>query len=156
MLEIGVNRGHSAYLALSTNPQLEYHGVDICYNAYVEVAVSWLEGEFPGRVFFHRGDSLSVVPALAARGTRSDLFHVDGTKFNYFDDVVNCSRAVEGSEALVVVDDAEMKKARVALKSLSLFGVIRPPPEFPAMPESDPSRNEIKTILPPGVRRRPH
>ena len=38
LLEIGVNGGHSAYLALTSNPDLEFHGVDICEHKYVSPA----------------------------------------------------------------------------------------------------------------------
>src|SRR5271168_237552 len=34
LLEVGVNAGHSALLALSSNPRLEYYGVDIMSHAY--------------------------------------------------------------------------------------------------------------------------
>jgi predicted O-methyltransferase YrrM len=151
MLEIGVNGGHSAFMALTSNPQLEFHGIDICEHAYVEPAVSWLEREFPGRVNFYRGDSLEVVPSLSARGMRFDLFHVDGAKFNYFDDIVNCSCAAEPSGSLLVVDDAQTMAARVALASLALFVVVRSLPEFPAMSDSHANRNEIKRIVPTSV-----
>ena len=43
MLEVGVNGGHSAFLALTSEPGLEYHGVDICEYAYVKPAVAWLQ-----------------------------------------------------------------------------------------------------------------
>src|SRR5271157_5545853 len=33
LLEVGVNSGHSALLALSSNPRLEYYGVDILTHA---------------------------------------------------------------------------------------------------------------------------
>ncbi|MBV8664186.1 MAG: hypothetical protein JO107_13910, partial [Hyphomicrobiales bacterium] len=36
MLEVGVNAGHSALLALSANPALVFHGVDIALHAYTE------------------------------------------------------------------------------------------------------------------------
>jgi len=153
MLEIGVNGGHSAFLALTANPHLEFHGVDICEHSYVEPAVAWLEREFPGRVEFYRGDSLRAVPSLTASGLEFDLFHIDGAKFNYYDDIVNCSRAVVRAGALVVVDDAETMAARVALASLAVFGVIKPVAEFPSMSGSDPNRNEIKTVLPTSRRK---
>ncbi len=148
LLEIGVNGGHSAFLALSSNPQLEYHGIDTCEHTYVEAAVSWLRDEFPGRVSFYRGDSLEVVPTLASKGFRFDLFHIDGAKYNYYDDIVNCSRLLDAPCALVVVDDAELLSARVALVSLKALGVVRSLPQFPTMSESDPSRNEIRELVP--------
>ena len=76
LLEIGVNGGHSAFLALTSNPALEFHGVDICEHAYVKPAVDWLKQEFPGRVFFYKGDCRAVLPRLARDGRTFDAFHV--------------------------------------------------------------------------------
>src|ERR1039458_994251 len=92
LLEVGVNGGHSAYLALTTNPDLEFHGVDICEHAYVLPAIRWLQSEFPGRVFFYEGDCLKVLPNLAKGGQRFDCFHIDGGKQTYFRDILNCHR----------------------------------------------------------------
>jgi len=147
MLEVGVNGGHSALLALSVNPRLENHGVDICEHSYVEPAVSWLRHEFPNRVFLYRGDSLKVLPHLAARGLDFDVFHMDGAKFNYLDDIVNGSRMVSVGGALVIVDDAETTSARVALSTLRRLGVVKAVAEFPPMPSNDPNRHEIKRVV---------
>ena len=148
MLEVGVNGGHSALLALSANPRLEYHGVDICEHSYVEPAVSWLRYEFPNRVFLYEGDSLRVLPHLAARGLDFDIFHMDGAKFNYLDDIVNGSRMVSVGGALVVVDDSETKSARIALSTLGRLGVVKAVAEFPPMPSNDPNPHEIKRVVP--------
>jgi Methyltransferase domain len=148
ILEIGVNGGHSALLALSANPDLQYHGIDICDHAYVTPAVKWLETEFPGRVFFHPGDSLKVVPRLAAQSVSFDVFHIDGAKFNYLDDIANSSRTVAVDGALVIVDDSETTSARIALSVLSRLDVVKRDPEFPPMPESDPNRHEIMGLQP--------
>ena len=40
LLEIGVNAGHSALLALSANPSLAYHGVDLDGHGYT--APAWI------------------------------------------------------------------------------------------------------------------
>jgi predicted O-methyltransferase YrrM len=147
MLEVGVNGGHSALLALSVNPRLEYHGVDLGEHAYVEPAVSWLRQEFPKRVFFYQGDSLKVLPHLAARDLDFDLLHMDGAKFNYLDDIVNASRMVSVGGGLVIVDDAETTSARIALSTLARLGVVKPVAQFPPMPSSDPNRHEIRSVV---------
>jgi predicted O-methyltransferase YrrM len=146
ILEVGVNGGHSAFLVLAANPDLAYHGVDICEHAYVEPAVAWLEREFPGRVSFDRGDSAKVLPVLAARGHTFDAFHLDGVKYNYLDDILNSSAMVAPGGALAIVDDAETKAARIALSSLTLFGVVKSLPDFPPMSSDDPNRHEIKSL----------
>jgi len=80
LLEVGVNAGHSALLALSSNPRLEYYGVDIMAHAYTAECVDFLKGEFPGRVHLFTGDSREVLPWLVSRRAELafDIFHVDG------------------------------------------------------------------------------
>lgn len=150
LLEVGVNGCHSAYLALTENPELEFHGVDICAASYVEPAVAWLKREFPGRVFFYKGDSRRVLPELVARGLAFDVFHIDGAKHLYYMDIVNSSRMVPPSGARVIVDDSNYLIARVTLKGLSNFNVITRLPEFPSMSNAagrDESNNEIRGLV---------
>jgi len=91
LLEVGVNGGHSAYLALTANPDLEFHGIDICQHPYVIPAVTWLQEQFPGRVLFTEGSSLDVVPDMVRRGDRYDAFHIHGPKGAYYHDIVHCT-----------------------------------------------------------------
>src|SRR5579883_529025 len=100
MLEIGVNAGHSALLALSANPRLTYTGVDLGVHKYTDECVRYLAAEFPGRVRYIQGDSRQVLPELAANRSEwsFDLYHVDG---GHTDDVCradvgNCVRLAEG------------------------------------------------------------
>lgn len=155
LLEVGVNGCHSAYLALTENPLLEFHGVDICQNSYVELAVAWLEREFPGRVFFHKGDSRRVLPALKSSGLTFDVFHIDGAKPFYFIDILNSSRMVLPTGALVVVDDADQLGVRVTLLSLTKFNVITRLREFPSMPRSVglAESNEVRGLVPSAGRK---
>jgi hypothetical protein len=110
LLEVGVNAGHSALLALSTNPRLEYYGVDIMSHAYTAECVDFLKGEFPGRVHLFTGDSREVLPWLVDRRAELafDVFHVDG---GHTDDVCrsdmgNCIRIGHGQRGRhVLLDD---------------------------------------------------
>lgn len=99
LLEIGVNAGHSALLALSGNPALTYYGVDINAHRYTADCVKYLTEQFPGRVHFFAGDSREVLPYLAAerRELEFDIFHVDGghTSDNCRADVANCIRLAD-------------------------------------------------------------
>jgi hypothetical protein len=109
-LEIGVNAGHSALLALSCNRGLIYYGVDLNEHAYTEPCVNYLKAEFPGRVRFFAGNSLEVLPALVARRAEFDfdLFHVDGghTSEVCESDVTNCLRLAEGGRGRhLMIDD---------------------------------------------------
>jgi hypothetical protein len=110
LLEIGVNAGHSALLALSANPALSYCGVDINSHGYTEPCVRYLMAEFPGRVRFHPGDSRDVLPWLAARRGEAefDIFHVDGghTSDNCRTDIANCLRLSQGGAGRhLILDD---------------------------------------------------
>jgi|GEM_PF-2607991 len=110
LLEIGVNAGHSALLALSSNPRLEYYGVDIMSHAYAQECVDFLKGEFPGRVHVFTGDSREVLPWIATRRPELafDVFHVDGGHTDEVcrADMGNCIRIGAGrSGRHVLLDD---------------------------------------------------
>jgi hypothetical protein len=151
LLEIGVNGGHSAYLALTSNPSLEFHGVDIGEHTYVRPAVAWLESEFPGRVHFHEGSCLDVLPALAKRGMRFDLFHIDGAKHTYYFDVLNSHRLRE-DDALVILDDTDKGSIARLWERCIREGLVEPAAAFPPMPGSSECRNSIG-VLPQLLRR---
>jgi hypothetical protein len=110
LLEVGVNAGHSALLALSSNPRLEYYGVDIMSHAYTEPCVDFLKGEFPGRVHLFTGDSREVLPWLVSRRAELafDIFHVDGGHTDEVcrSDMGNCIRIGAGQRGRhVLLDD---------------------------------------------------
>ncbi len=110
MLEVGVNAGHSALLALSVNPWLRYHGVDIGAHAYTAPCVQYLMEEFPGRVQYFPGDSREVLPYLAThrRELDFDIFHVDGGHTDEVcrADISNCLRlANRGAGKHLLLDD---------------------------------------------------
>jgi hypothetical protein len=110
LLEVGVNAGHSALLALSSNPRLEYYGVDIMSHAYTAQCVDFLKGEFPGRVHLFTGDSREVLPWLVGRRAELtfDIFHVDGGHTDEVarSDMSNCIRIASGQRGRhVLLDD---------------------------------------------------
>ncbi|HTR14443.1 MAG TPA: class I SAM-dependent methyltransferase [Roseiarcus sp.] len=110
MLEVGVNAGHSALLALSSNPRLQYYGVDIMSHAYTVECVDFLKGEFPGRVHLFPGDSREVLPWLAGQTAdlTFDLLCVDGghTSEVCYSDVANCIRMSKGEKGRhLLLDD---------------------------------------------------
>lgn len=148
MLEIGVNAGHSAFLALSSNPSLHFTGVDICEHPYVGPVVEWLQAEFPGRVEFRKGSCLDVLPLLAREGARYDLFHIDGGKHTYYRDVLNAHRLAIPGVSLAVLDDVNFGGVRRTWERCLRERLLVPTPEFPSMPGSEEHRNEI-AVLPP-------
>jgi hypothetical protein len=95
-LEVGVNAGHSALLALSASRGLEYTGVDILAHRYTVECVDFLKGEFPGRVHLFPGDSREVLPWLAERAEALDfdLYGIDGghTDEVCLSDMTHCVR----------------------------------------------------------------
>jgi len=110
LLEVGVNAGHSALLALSINPRLEYYGIDIMSHAYTAECVDYLKGEFPGRVHLFPGDSREVLPWLVDRRAELafDIFHVDGghTSEVCQSDMTNCIRIARGQRGRhLMLDD---------------------------------------------------
>jgi len=110
MLEVGVNAGHGALLALSGNRDLVWTGVDICMHAYVEPCVAYLAAEFPGRVRFFKGDSREALPRIATHHPEIDfdLFHVDGGHTDELcrADIGNCLRLARGGRGKhLVLDD---------------------------------------------------
>jgi hypothetical protein len=110
MIEIGVNAGHSALLALSANPDLIYYGVDIHYHKYTIECINYLAKEFPGRVHNFAGDSREVLPYLADHRADLDfdIFHVDGGHTSEIcrADVGNCIRlARRGVGKHLLLDD---------------------------------------------------
>jgi hypothetical protein len=146
MLEVGVNGGHSAYLALTANPKLEFHGIDICEHAYVLPVVVHLEKEFPGRFFFYRGDCLQVLPRLAKAGEKFDIFHIDGAKRTYLEDVFWCANMVTGESARIIMDDTDQKELAWAWKLCIALRVIDTEPNFTPMASETRYRNEVGVL----------
>ena len=130
LLEVGVNGAHSAFLALTSDPRIEFHGVDICEHAYVKPATDWLAREFPERVFFHEGDCRMVLPRLRREGWRFDAFHIDGAKFTYFEDIRNCQMMIS-TDAIVIVDDSQLESVSRVLVRCQRQGRTEPLPGFP-------------------------
>jgi hypothetical protein len=110
MLEVGVNAGHAALLALSGNPSLTYYGVDIGAHSYVSACVNYLAKEFPGRVHYFPGDSREVLPVLATHrpDLDFDIFHIDGGHTDPVcrADLANCLRLANGGRGKhLLLDD---------------------------------------------------
>jgi hypothetical protein len=145
MLEVGVNGGHSAYVALTTNPDLDFHGIDICEHAYVRSAVDHLAAEFPGRVHFYRGSCLNVMPVLAKRGEKFDVFHIDGAKHTYLSDLYWASRMISGPSAALIMDDTEQDALSVVWRVCTALGLIE---AGPARADGTRNTSEVGTLRP--------
>ena len=146
LLEIGVNGGHSAYAALTANPELTYFGVDICAHAYVRPAIEWLQAEFPGRVSFESGNSLKTLPSLRRQGHLCDAFHVDGAKINYLADILHCRQMMTGTIAIVIVDDTNGPLVAASWRRCLRWRIVGPLAEYPSQDDGEFS-NEIAQLL---------
>ncbi len=148
LLEIGVNGGHSAYTALTANPELTYFGVDICAHSYVRPAIEWLQAEFPDRVSFESGNSLKTLPALRRQGYLYDAFHIDGAKINYLADILHCRQMMTGTVAIVIVDDTNGPLVAATWRRCLRWRIVGPLAAYPTQDEGALS-NEIAQLLPP-------
>lgn len=150
LLEVGVNGGHSAYVALSANPNLSYYGVDICEHPYVRPAIELLKEQFPGRVSFSAGNSLRILPYLAKSGETFDAFHIDGAKHLYFKDILNCALLIDGDFGSLIVDDTQLRSIAWVWRTSIRYGLIRPDPKNPPGPAgaNDQSGSGILRVLP--------
>ncbi len=147
LFEIGVNGGHSAYAALTANPELSYFGVDICAHSYVRPAIEWLQAEFPDRVSFESGNSLKTLPALRRKGYLFDAFHVDGAKKNYLADILHCRQMMTGTVAIVIVDDTNGPLVAATWRRCLRWRIVAPLPAYPSQ-GSGVFSNEIAQLLP--------
>ena len=127
MLEIGLNGGHSALLALASG--VEFHGVDICYHPYTEPAAAFLKSKFANRFHFYKGDSLVVVPELAKRHSRLkfDMIHIDGHHgVDYCHQDTMNAMELSAKEAWLLLDDTDLPDIAAYYNSLVQTGSLQP------------------------------
>ncbi|WP_217357060.1 class I SAM-dependent methyltransferase [Ruegeria arenilitoris] len=135
MFEVGVNGGHSLFLALSANPKLQVTGVDICrqiepswgrVDIYVPAAFDWLKAAFPGRTRFITGNSLIEIPRYVENNPdqRVDLLHLDGAKDTHLREFLAIRPCLEKS-GKVVLDDTHTKPVRLGMRQIIRLGMAR-------------------------------
>lgn len=108
MLEIGVNAGHSALLALSRG--VDFHGVDICIHPYTKPVAEFLKWMFGDRFHFYEGDSLEVLPDLYTHrpDLKFDCLHVDGHHgFEFCQADTYNSYKLATKDAWILIDDTD-------------------------------------------------
>jgi predicted O-methyltransferase YrrM len=126
MLEIGVNAGHSALLALACG--VEYHGVDIAKHAYVKPTASFLKSQFGDRFHFYEGDSLTKLPEMAIEFPylRFDMIHVDGHHgINYFEQDLHNAMKMALKDAWVIIDDTDLDEIAELYRKEVQSGALR-------------------------------
>ncbi len=135
MFEVGVNGGHSLYLALSANPALRVTGVDICrqltptwarVDIYVPAAFAWLTQAFPGRCRFITGNSLVELPKYADENPTEtiDLLHLDGSKDTHLREYL-ALKPLMPKGAFLLQDDTNMGPVRVAMRQILQLGLAQ-------------------------------
>lgn len=129
LLEIGFNAGHSALLALSAHPGLQYTGIDICQNPYTPRCGEIMKAAFGERFNLIIADSREILPYMAAYEPRRtfDLFHVDGghEDGNCRADISNCLRLAPWSGGRLVLDDTARQSIRGIFNEFESLGQIR-------------------------------
>lgn len=128
LLEVGVNGGHSLFLALMANPELTVVGIDIAQrltasmsrvDIYVPAAFAWLEGNFPGRVEMITGNSLLELPRLALErpDDRFDWLHLDGAKDTHLREFL-AIRPLLAPHAKIMLDDTNRRPVRISMRQI--------------------------------------
>jgi LmbE family N-acetylglucosaminyl deacetylase len=90
-VEVGVAGGHAALLALHSNPELKFIGIDLGQrlraswppvDIYVPIVFKWLEDRFPGRVKLYLSDAIDGLRQAAKEQPfgRIDMLHLDAMK----------------------------------------------------------------------------
>ena len=129
LLEVGFNAGHSALLALMSQPDLMYTGVDICQTTYTIPCAKYMAQAFKDRFTMFKGDSREILPRLATHHTdRSfDVFHIDGDhdESPVRTDISNVLR-ISPLNGLVILDDIDFPGVAKAYKEFVKLGRLRP------------------------------
>lgn len=125
MLEVGVNAGHSALLALANG--VEYHGIDNCKHPYTRPAANYLKQQFGSRFHFYEGDSqvlLKDMP-ISYPHLRFNLFHIDGHHNIDFirNDIANCRRMAL-KNAWIIIDDTDYETVKDLYHELTRDGSL--------------------------------
>ncbi len=129
LLEVGFNAGHSALLALMSNPDLVYTGVDICETKYTTACAEYLAQAFKSRFTLILGDSREVLPRLAThnKSLLIDVCHIDGdhNEGPVRTDISNVLRLAQRN-ALVILDDLDFPGVAKAYDEYVKLGRLHP------------------------------
>jgi hypothetical protein len=132
-LEVGFNAGHSALLALSLFPGLQYVGVDLHDHPYTKDCAAYLTEAFGRKFQLLSGDSRELLPLLAAQSKNHhlDLIHIDGghDRETLRQDIENTLR-LSDDYSRILVDDLNLPDIRTTIIDFLRAGRLRqsPPP----------------------------
>lgn len=154
MFEIGVNGGHSSFLALMSNEKINVYANDIaefyspCHRCHPEIyvlkAVDVLKELFNERFRFIKGSCLTEVPKFVESNKHItiNLVHIDGDKITYKQDFFNIMPLLEDN-AIVIFDDSNMTEVQNTVDYLIDKKYLYRMSEFPKMSKSEKYTNEI-------------
>jgi hypothetical protein len=135
IMEVGVNGGHSLFLALCANKELSCVGIDVCkqlmprwarVDIYVPAAFDWLRTAFPNRCHFIKGNSLVEIPkyVLDHPKDRFDLLHLDGAKDTHLREFLG-ARPVLSKNAAIILDDVNTQPVRESMRQMLALKLVR-------------------------------
>lgn len=154
MFEIGLNGGHSAFLALTSNKNLKVYSNDIaeifpaCQDIhpeiYVPIAVNTLTNMFGERFNFIKGSCLNEVPKFIKENPsiKFDLVHIDGDKSTYKKDFFNIIPSLNDN-AIIIFNDTNQTYIQNIVNELILNNYLCRTDCFPQMDNNIKYRNEI-------------
>lgn len=154
MFEIGLNGGHSTFLAMSVNEKLIVYSNDISEHyppcpkihpeIYVPVAANTLKTFFEERFTFIKGSCITEVPMFVKNNPSIliDLVHIDGDKITYKNDFLNLMPSLKDG-SIIIFDDSQNPDVQNTVDNLIKQGYLHRMPEFPKMDEKYKYRNEI-------------
>lgn len=154
MFEIGLNGGHSTFLALMSNKNLQIYSNDIAEfyppcpdihpEIYVQIASDTLKTFFDNRFTFIKGACLTEVPKFIKNNPniKFDIIHIDGEKSTYEQDFFNLMPSLNDN-AIVIFDDTNQESVQMSVDKLinnkHLYRIY----DFPQMNSNIKYRNEI-------------
>lgn len=154
MFEVGLNGGHSAFLAMMSNENLTVYSNDIaefyppCPNIhpeiYVDAAAEKLKEFYPNNFHYIRGNCLTEVPKFTANNPniKIDLVHIDGEKSTYRQDFFNILPLLE-DDAIVIFDDSNIPHVQNVVNDLIENNYLHRSELFPQMNKNIKYTNEI-------------
>jgi SAM-dependent methyltransferase len=154
MFEIGLNGGHSAFLALMSNKNLKIYSNDISQfyppfpkihpEIYVQIAADTLKTFFDNRFTFIKGDCLTEIPKFIKNNPsiKFDIIHIDGEKSTYKQDFLNLIPSLN-ENAIVIFDHSQQVNVQKVIDELINCNYLYRLYDFPKMNTNIKYRNEI-------------
>ena len=159
MFEIGLNGGHSSFLAMTANENLTVYSNDIaefyppCTNIHPEIyvpeAAKTLKNLFNNRFTFIKGSCITEVPIFVKNNPKMifDIIHIDGAKETYKQDFLNI-RPLLKDNSIVIFDDSQNPAVQKLVDDFIRQGHLHRTSDFPQMNPNIKYRNEILIYTP--------